>query len=111
MSFGHLSLLMKKKGRNKLSEQLGDILLLSGERAIKDQVRDSVQSSMFHKKRKSLTKLMFFDFPFKGEGGRTKLDNDFLFLDIELCTWSLSISLNSGSYLMYQISGSQKTYT
>ena len=33
---------------------------------------------------------MFLGFPFREEGGLTKLVNDFLFLDIELCTWSLT---------------------
>ncbi len=35
--------------------------------------------------------LMFVEFPFRVEvGGPTKLVNDFLFLDIELCTWPLN---------------------
>ncbi len=34
---------------------------------------------------------MFFKFPFRGRGGLTKLVNDFPFLDIELCTWSLTM--------------------
>ncbi len=57
-------------------------------------VKDHIQRSM-SKRRKSLTKGevgMLFEFPFRAEegGGLTKLFNDFLFLAIELWTWSLS---------------------
>ena len=67
-------------------------------------LRDRVQISMSKKKGNSLQRgarglnpcsypgrhSMFLEFPFRGEGGLGKMVNDFLFLDIELCTRSLT---------------------